>query len=363
MKRIFEFISQASQSRTTAFLVILVIGAAIPLTVLVAQRQQNIQQKASYCEIQTDPRYCLPDQGCKWTPFFADDPEYSGPSGYCTTTVSPTCVNTVCSNGLGPCRTNSDCGGVDSPGGGGGGSGGAVWTCSGTQTVDNVPTDYQCQSSCSSGWTLSTKSPTTCASGQQCCWRNTSSAPASGGGTPAYCSVAVQAQSCGAWTNGACQGAIISTPTNTAGSSNSKCLSGYRAQYRSCPNLQQGCNTVPDLSQCIADSTCGTTPPGGAAVSCTASTTTTTIGQPITFTATGGDNVNYTWNIPSSSSPTQTGKTVTATYQTTGTYSAIVNSGGQQNSCTAVTITSGGGGCRRRKYYHLLFESLQQHSL
>ncbi len=46
MKRIWEFITSASQSRTTAFLVILVIGASIPLTVLVAQRQQQYQQQA-----------------------------------------------------------------------------------------------------------------------------------------------------------------------------------------------------------------------------------------------------------------------------------------------------------------------------
>lgn len=47
MKRIWELISTASHSRTTALLVILVIGAAIPLTVLVAQKQQEVRQQAS----------------------------------------------------------------------------------------------------------------------------------------------------------------------------------------------------------------------------------------------------------------------------------------------------------------------------
>ncbi len=47
IKSALGFLAQAGQSRTTAFLVLLVIGAAIPLTVLVAQRQQSYQQKAA----------------------------------------------------------------------------------------------------------------------------------------------------------------------------------------------------------------------------------------------------------------------------------------------------------------------------
>ncbi|MBI2195922.1 MAG: hypothetical protein HYU48_02660 [Candidatus Levybacteria bacterium] len=51
MRRIWEFLSSASQSRTTALLVILVIAASIPLTVLVAQRQQSLQQKADVIDV------------------------------------------------------------------------------------------------------------------------------------------------------------------------------------------------------------------------------------------------------------------------------------------------------------------------
>lgn len=46
MKRVWEFISSASQSRTTAVLVVLILFAAIPLTVLVAQKQQELRQRA-----------------------------------------------------------------------------------------------------------------------------------------------------------------------------------------------------------------------------------------------------------------------------------------------------------------------------
>ncbi len=68
MKRLWEFISSASQSRTTALFVLLVIVAAIPLTVLVAQRQQNIQQKASEG---SPPQWIIDsnrEQGLEWNP-------------------------------------------------------------------------------------------------------------------------------------------------------------------------------------------------------------------------------------------------------------------------------------------------------
>ena len=47
MKKVLSFISSASQSRTTAVLGLLIILAAIPLTVMVAQKQQELRQHAA----------------------------------------------------------------------------------------------------------------------------------------------------------------------------------------------------------------------------------------------------------------------------------------------------------------------------
>lgn len=107
MRRILEFIAHASQSRTTALLVILVIGAAIPLTVLVAQKQQEVRQQASYCEGVTSQTYCTSAAGCKWTPFKIDDPAYAGPLGTCSKDSSIFCN----------CDTTSQTCILDGPGG------------------------------------------------------------------------------------------------------------------------------------------------------------------------------------------------------------------------------------------------------
>ena len=48
LKRFAEFILNPSNRKTVATLVILIIAAAVPLTVLVAQQQQNIRQKAAF---------------------------------------------------------------------------------------------------------------------------------------------------------------------------------------------------------------------------------------------------------------------------------------------------------------------------
>ena len=46
MNKVWGFISRASHSRTTAVLVILILFASVPLTVFVAQKQQQTQQRA-----------------------------------------------------------------------------------------------------------------------------------------------------------------------------------------------------------------------------------------------------------------------------------------------------------------------------
>ena len=47
LKKALEFISTSSHSRTVSIVVILVIAAAIPLTVITSQKQQEIRQRAA----------------------------------------------------------------------------------------------------------------------------------------------------------------------------------------------------------------------------------------------------------------------------------------------------------------------------
>lgn len=89
MKRLWEFIANASQNRTVAVLAILVIGASIPLTVLVAQKQQNIQQKASEAMVcDTPPAFVIDSnrqEGLGWNDATCQF-EYVNPP---TVTISP----------------------------------------------------------------------------------------------------------------------------------------------------------------------------------------------------------------------------------------------------------------------------------
>jgi len=51
IKNVIELISSPNHSRTTGFLIILLILAIVPLTVIVAQKQQELRQRAaSACE-------------------------------------------------------------------------------------------------------------------------------------------------------------------------------------------------------------------------------------------------------------------------------------------------------------------------
>ncbi len=386
IKSVLGFLMQASQSRTTAFLVILVIGAAIPLTVLVAQKQQQYQQQASgaSCPIgQTinGKIYSYGGPTCDATGKTHDTSYGDGVSGQCCydpaaavcpigqtingkiySYVGPTCdaIGKTHDTSYGDSVSGQCCYAPATSSGGGGGA-----SCSGTPTVDGVVTTYTCEfSSCSGVWRPS--QTRTCTTGGTCCWKDYTTdksmpAPDGSGTTYTISKFLAYYQPVGKgeftvnqsitvpinhavgvnWVSNAPSCAVQSDTgslwnTNKAGlpASGDNLMVAFRTSI-----ITIDCGGT---TQYVTINVTGTT--GGAAVSCTASTATTTIGHPITFTATGGDNVNYAWNIPSSSSPTQTGKTVTATYQTTGTYSAIVTSGGQPNSCTAVTVTSGGGG-------------------
>ena len=58
LKSAIELVGSPSHSRTIGFLIILLILAVVPLTVLVAQQQQEIRQRAEYNQNQicTDVR-------------------------------------------------------------------------------------------------------------------------------------------------------------------------------------------------------------------------------------------------------------------------------------------------------------------
>ena len=47
IKNVIELISSPNHSRTTGFLIILLILAVVPLTVIVAQKQQELRQRAA----------------------------------------------------------------------------------------------------------------------------------------------------------------------------------------------------------------------------------------------------------------------------------------------------------------------------
>lgn len=126
LSRFFNFIFHPSSSRTTGLLVLLVIALSIPLTVFVAQKQQEIRQQAaeqtcSYksvprCLYPTDnmPSNCTPTQDftCPANPEtdFAQPAlqSYLCAEEVCTITpVRPTIQDTCTSNG-GTCASGAD---------------------------------------------------------------------------------------------------------------------------------------------------------------------------------------------------------------------------------------------------------------
>lgn len=92
MRKIWDFISSASQSRTFTILGVLIILAAIPITVMIAQRQQEVRQQAagvdpcySYSQSSCSQRYF-----CQW--FNLSDGSYCGVKvGYRTCSASVAC--------------------------------------------------------------------------------------------------------------------------------------------------------------------------------------------------------------------------------------------------------------------------------
>ena len=116
VKRFREFILAPSHSRTISAVVILIIAAAIPLTVLVAQQQQEIRQRAATAVCQNTARQCTgyntyqtcnsgtwsSTQYCASGTYCQSLSSFNGISPYAsckTITDAPTAV----------CTTNQDC--------------------------------------------------------------------------------------------------------------------------------------------------------------------------------------------------------------------------------------------------------------
>lgn len=117
-KKVSTFLSTAHYQRTLGILLLLIIGAAIPLTMYIGGKNTDIRQRASIAQD------CTCDNG-QWA---GPDCPGLGKSGSCTVTSTPT-------------------------------------RC---ESLSVLGTDYQCRSSCDSGWTRS--QDTSCPSGQVCCY-------------------------------------------------------------------------------------------------------------------------------------------------------------------------------------------------
>lgn len=240
MKRIWEFIFNASQSRTTALLVILVIGAAIPLTVLVAQKQQNIQQKAdTACSAYSNsPSDCNGTTGCM---FYSED----GVTGVCGAAPGAATCNPAncgsCSSSPTQCAGVSGCtwyssDGVDGLCGPIGSSAGVGRLCQ-----DNIsggaadyycdsgdycnPSTFRCEKDTRGGGVGGTTAPPT--SSTSCTTPGTISCQGAGGGNICVCtSSGLDCRPCeiGVCTlvdgSPTCQPSSGSAPTNTNGCSN-----------------------------------------------------------------------------------------------------------------------------------------------
>ena len=179
LKRFREFISAPSHTRTISALVILIIAAAVPLTVLVAQRQQEIRQHAAgpfcagsmICTSANDLKVttgCSP--ACGSGSVCCTNIATPAPSGPCSKTINGKyVVGGVCSG-----STLYTCNGS----GGSTGSKTCTYGCqvnSGTyDTCKPAPTPncpYSCKSSslCISANDLQTVPGYTCGSGTVCC--------------------------------------------------------------------------------------------------------------------------------------------------------------------------------------------------
>lgn len=98
----------------------------------------------------------------------------------------------------------------------------------------------------------------------------------------------------------------------------------------------------PDITQVNNSSTahvCGVAgPPPPAQLSCTSITPSVDVNEVAIFSANGGTGT-YAWSAPGSASVTGAGITFSTRYATAGTKTVLVNSGGQQASCTVVVVS------------------------
>ena len=226
LKRFREFISAPSHTRTISALAILIIAAAVPLTVLVAQRQQEVRQHAAgpTCigsKICTSINDLKPTTGCSTCAagtVCCTDIATPAPSGPCAKTINGKyVVGGVCSG-----STLYTCNGS----GGSTGSKTCTYGCqvnSGTyDTCKPAPTPncpYSCISSagCISANDLQPVSGYICGSGTVCCKALATPTPQCTSNSIRCTSNPAQVQTCqnGVWVTGNCGGSYVCQNTST----------------------------------------------------------------------------------------------------------------------------------------------------
>ncbi len=215
IKNFFNFILHPTSSRTTGILIILVLAATVPLTVLVAQKQQELRQHAegTNCTVTVN----LPSGNPPWTIGYlsgatpistADVPNsytfYNVASGQYSFTVTDGDLQTS------TITANADCPAT------------TPTLAPTTQTTTTpIPTTFPCSGgllsftcfsgSCPADWLSASQNPnTTCAtSGQTCCWRTSPS-----GCTATNSSDCLKINGCTWYNNSYCDKSTIQpTPT------------------------------------------------------------------------------------------------------------------------------------------------------
>lgn len=202
LSQLREFSKRASYNRTLAVLTLLVVVAAIPLTVYVSQQRQEIRQHASgLCDqCNSDNITCLNGANYQRQQIKnAADAQYqictqdeSAAQSRCDSdkaaeyarAESEYTVHTAeCQSDFDTCQQTNNCNG-------GGGGNIDNFNCNGIQPVAGINTEYQCQTvgndTCVGGWTVSGAHPhpTSCGSGSTCCYRDLGPVDGGGGENP-----------------------------------------------------------------------------------------------------------------------------------------------------------------------------------
>jgi len=119
-------------------------------------------------------------------------------------------------------------------------------------------------------------------------------------------------------------GDVGETPANTAPPT------AAAASNASCDNLAE-----PQLSECLNNTAQGIpyTPPAQPQLTCNPSSQAVGAGESASFSATGGDGVNYAWSAQGGSPSSGTGSSFDTSYSSLGSQTVTVSSGGRSAGC------------------------------